>query len=392
MYSTNVTYANERAGSPQSDSGLSYLSVEGHHRNGNATPPEGETTPMTGKETTPEGMEAEYEAEYGTDDESIGPPNSDEGHNPEVNDKEFCCVSANVQRSRDNTTMLLERYRDHDIVFVQEPFWGIIKRIPSAKNWGTLKGKTIQGDKLGEPYHEAVIHPNFIPVGNTEHSRVHQYVNRRWARHIPRTRHNIIKHNDVTCISLHVEDREIHFLNVYNGADNKFDALRELERTVQAGKMPEVAAMCGDFNTRHAMWDLGSETRTTSAHQRRGQRIIDLAQEGMNLKLVNDPINFPPGKMMSTWEPKRKDHTAGTLDLIWTHAEAQISALDINMFGRNRSDHAIMVWTTQTGLEPDRTPTILRDSEAAAKLVKQLRDMLETMPDQPYNSVNEVKA
>ena len=56
------------------------------------------------------------------------------------------CVSANVQRSHENTTQLLERYRDHDVICVQEIYWGRIKQVVSTSS------------KKGDLYEETVSH------------------------------------------------------------------------------------------------------------------------------------------------------------------------------------------------------------------------------------------
>lgn len=46
---------------------------------------------------------------------------------PEVGLPPLKCVSANVQKSVDNLTVLLERHHDDDIICVQEPPWVVIK-------------------------------------------------------------------------------------------------------------------------------------------------------------------------------------------------------------------------------------------------------------------------
>ena len=56
------------------------------------------------------------------------------------------CVSANMQRSHENTTQLLERYRDHDVICIQEIYWGRIKQVVSTSS------------KKGDLYEETVSH------------------------------------------------------------------------------------------------------------------------------------------------------------------------------------------------------------------------------------------
>lgn len=74
------------------------------------------------------------------------------------------CISANVQKSAENTHQLLERYRDHDVICVQEIFWGHIKNVPSSKN------------KQGDVYENTTAHQNFVCFGA---SRMATYVNRK---------------------------------------------------------------------------------------------------------------------------------------------------------------------------------------------------------------------
>lgn len=55
------------------------------------------------------------------------------------------CVSANVQKSNENTHMLLETNKDADIICVQEIFWGLVLCGPG------LKPKSLQSPALGSP-------------------------------------------------------------------------------------------------------------------------------------------------------------------------------------------------------------------------------------------------
>ena len=125
------------------------------------------------------------------------------------------CVSANVHNGGDNQRLLLEKYRDYDIVCVQEPFWGIIKRTASSTN------------KDGDEYRQTNINRSFICIGAHEDARVITYVNRRWRSGMPRNRTDIVKHNDVNLIAIDVGDRTMHFLNVYNHPGDPNNPLRK---------------------------------------------------------------------------------------------------------------------------------------------------------------------
>ncbi|KAI0941535.1 hypothetical protein AcW1_003407 [Taiwanofungus camphoratus] len=87
----------------------------------------------------------------------------------EPNRPVLTCISANVQKSAENTSILLERHRDVDIVCVQEIFWGGIKDVASAKS------------RDGEAYENTSGHASFKCLGASKDSRVVVYVNKWWA-------------------------------------------------------------------------------------------------------------------------------------------------------------------------------------------------------------------
>lgn len=88
---------------------------------------------------------------------------------PEVGLPPLKCVSANVQKSVDSLTVLLERHHDDDIICVQEPPWVVIKRVASFKS------------KDGEEYLNTVANRYFVCLGASATSRVCTYVNKRWV-------------------------------------------------------------------------------------------------------------------------------------------------------------------------------------------------------------------
>ena len=56
--------------------------------------------------------------------------NRTEGQHEQYDDEQrnLTCISANVQHAEPNMTCLFERFRDVDIICVQGPFWGLIKK------------------------------------------------------------------------------------------------------------------------------------------------------------------------------------------------------------------------------------------------------------------------
>lgn len=75
-------------------------------------------------------------------------------------------VSVNVQKSAENMSQLLERFRDHDVICVQEPYWGHIKNVPSSRS------------KDGDSYENTVSHRSFLCLGAGPAKRVCTFVHR----------------------------------------------------------------------------------------------------------------------------------------------------------------------------------------------------------------------
>jgi hypothetical protein len=84
------------------------------------------------------------------------------------------CIYTNIQKSHENTSLLLERNLDADIIHIVKAGWFHIKNIPSSKC------------KDGNPYYGPVHHQNFICLGVLKQSQVATYINRKWANANPR--------------------------------------------------------------------------------------------------------------------------------------------------------------------------------------------------------------
>lgn len=119
------------------------------------------------------------------------------------------CVSVNVQKSNENTHMLLETNKDTDIICVQEIFWRHIKNVVSSKK------------DDGDAYYNTVGHKDFMCLGAKKESRVAVYINKRWAKASPQIRENIIKHNDIMVVIMHLLIGQFMFINVYNDSNTR---------------------------------------------------------------------------------------------------------------------------------------------------------------------------
>lgn len=265
-------------------------------------------------------------------------------------------VSANVQKCRENTHVLLERYRDADIICVQEPCWSFTKNV------------VLTVEKNGQPTFGTAHHRNFITLGDSEHARVVVYVHRqRWAKASPRIRSTCVNHDDVLCVSMNIGERELTFINIYNDS-RTFAGLEAL--LLRANDIPPLSFMVGDFNIRHPMWDKNERrfdqqgSRIHLRHTTKADQLIELATEHLGLALANEPEG------PATWYSNNLGVREGVLDLLWADADLpSIPRLHVNDLDRHNSDHAILEWTLPIDPNIQREASIPRDSERAAQFV-----------------------
>lgn len=281
------------------------------------------------------------------------------------------CVSANVQKSASNLGLLLERNRDKDVIFVQEPYRGFIKVVASTTN------------PEGDQYFHTSAHRNFICLGYSDHTRVLTYVNKKWSHASPRTNTKAVNHKDAMCVSLRVGGEEITFLNVYNDS-KQFDAVTYL--LSQSERIPKVCCMAGDFNLRDPLWDARERVPgTQSRHVAQREELLELARDQLGLSLANNP------RGPATWLPNNVEVRDGVLDLVWVDPERGTArGVYIDDVARGRSDHAVLKWEIQTNLQESETPSIQRGSKEGAEYVKTCRKYLKAMP-QVYQSKEQVE-
>ena len=186
-----------------------------------------------------------------------------------------------MQRSHENTSQLLERYRDHDVVCIQEIYWGRIKQVASTSS------------KKGDLYEETVSHQNFVCYSTSKDSRVATYVNRKWRSSSPFVVAGRIAHKDTLLVMFNTVDGPFAVLNVYNDSE-KHEAVSHLLSISQL--LPPISMMCGDFNLSHPSWDKGTRDRSEHpSHGAKAMELLDLAAE-LQLLLANSESRPP------TWE------------------------------------------------------------------------------------------
>lgn len=280
-------------------------------------------------------------------------------------------VSANVQKSALNHGVLLENNRDADIVFVQEPYKGFIKKIVSTEK------------PDGEEYCHTTAHRNFLCLGYSRKTRVLVYVNKRWREASPRVRTTLVKHDDVLCVSMRVDGTEMTFLNVYNDSHSFAGVTYLLERAPQ---LPKISIMAGDFNLRDPLWDAGErQYGVVQRHRNRRDELFELAVEHLNLQIANDP-NGPP-----TWMSNNLEARDGVLDLVWVDPEkGTLGGVFVDSKNRVRSDHAVLKWEVPVDDYPTGRPTIQRGSEEGDEYIKSCRSLLRALPTE-YTSKEHVE-
>ena len=102
-------------------------------------------------------------------------------YNPQV----FRVVSFNANHTANYTAVVLQRFYYADAIFIQEPSYSVLKRVPSPTN------------PLGDEFYGTQAQSTdwlLLEVRDIHRARVACYINRRWVGASPRTRHDIIYH------------------------------------------------------------------------------------------------------------------------------------------------------------------------------------------------------
>src|ERR1700742_2910345 len=89
--------------------------------------------------------------------------------------KSFSLISFNANHTPNNVSALLDTHQSHDIIFIQEPWYGTLRHIPSSTS------------PQGDPYHGTQTHPCWILLEpqDTQRARVVVYIHRQWKHAQP---------------------------------------------------------------------------------------------------------------------------------------------------------------------------------------------------------------
>ena len=152
-----------------------------------------------------------------------------------------------LQNARKNFLIintLLETQNQFDIIFIQEPPWSVIRKIPSSSS------------RDRKPLMETNHHPNWIlfarfPLERSDSPRVIVYINICLSSLHFLLCKDIINHRDIILISFFNNNVCYYIMNVYS--DSSHSALKYLKDTEV--NINNVLIMIGDFNIRDSLWN-----------------------------------------------------------------------------------------------------------------------------------------
>ena len=262
-------------------------------------------------------------------------------YNPQV----FRVVSFNANHTANYTAVVLQRFYYADAIFIQEPSYSVLKRVPSPTN------------PLGDEFYGTQAQSTdwlLLEVRGIHRARVACYINRRWVGASPRTRHDIISHPHLLCFSLMFGDTERFFLNVYSHPDNH----EGTKALIQAEHLPSFTLIAGDFNLHHTLWE---SNRRSEPH---AQEIVDFMPD-VQVSLLNTPDIF-------THFPHRRSFQPSVIDLAWLNSELvdhPLTSLTIDPGSRMGSDHAVLIIDVPTAPTYVASPRIRPGSEEEAEFI-----------------------
>ena len=251
--------------------------------------------------------------------------------------------------------VLLESHRDHDIIFVQEPYWGFIKNVVNSKDNNKDKGV---------PYFQTAGHSNFVCLGASEKSRVCTFVHKRLTTQKHKVRNDLVKHKDILLIEITMAISTIRMLNVYNDS-RTHAALGYLTNRVE--QIPEVHIMTGNFNLHHQMW--GGEN-TLCNNILCCDQLIQLSMDDFGLDLRN-PVGEP------TWKSNNINLRKHTIDLVWMKRDLKpFNMVTIDLNSRHKGDHAVITWKLKSEFLKSTEKYIKPYSEEETEYQKELASAL----------------
>ena len=190
--------------------------------------------------------------------------------------------SQNVQKNSLIVNTILESQIQFDIIFIQEPPWSKICKIPSSSS--------SEGEDLIETTH----YPNWllfarIPVDRLDFPRVITYINICLSSLRFSLCSDIINHRDILLISFLNDHVCYYIMNIYS--DSSHMALKYLKNTEV--NIDNILAMTGDFNIRDSLWDTAFPHHSTISDD------LIIVADSFNLAL-SSPTNPCPTRYSDT--------------------------------------------------------------------------------------------
>jgi len=260
----------------------------------------------------------------------------------------FC---QNVAKNALHVDALLSELRNKfDVLFLQEPPWRAIRRVPSTTNR--------QGDEIvGTPKH-----PDWLtvvrPPTNDKAPRVLAYVHNRLTRLRPNLRRDLIDHGDILILSLFSEGRTINIMNVYS--DDQHTAINLLAEHVPI--LPACVLMTGDFNCHSREWD-----PSVLHHRMTAISLLNTAAR-LGLELT---LHVNPGP---TFLSHNVELRGSVIDLVFIKASESLVQPRRLVEWQGPSDHIPLAskFSLPSELEDFKRVSIAKGSDVETQFVEQL--------------------
>lgn len=269
-------------------------------------------------------------------------------------------LSFNANHTANNTKSILQNHTHADIIFIQEPWYGNLKRTVSAT------------DPDGVWEFDTQIQPTdwlLLEVQDRTNAQVSAYVHTRWKTSVPQTRHDLIAHPHILCISLLGPNRTNYlFVNVYNYPSTHV-ALLHLQ-SLSRPLSPDV--ILGDFNLHHRIWDSARPTQSAATD-------LSLLLQEWDLSLMNEP-NQP------THFPHDTQLRSSVIDLAWANSDrvAPRATLQVLPALRYGSDHAVLSLTIRA--QVDTQPRPILSGKNKAKWEEDISAIIISLHDWPIDT------
>ena len=182
----------------------------------------------------------------------------------------------NVRKNSLIANILLETLTQFDIIFIQEPPWSVICKIPSTLN---SKGEDLIG---------TVYHPNWLLFTRNMDNRLDSpkviaFINIRLFSLRFSLHTDIFNHRDVLLIFFFNNSVCYYMLNIYSDSSHMaLKYLKDIEVNID-----NVLIMTGDFNIRDSLWD-----PSFPYHSSISDNLIIIA-DSLNLTLSTPTNPFP---------------------------------------------------------------------------------------------------